>query len=182
LASLLAFATPPVRATDRVLWHGRAAPAGIGGELDLVDQRGERFALSRVAGKPVLLFFGYTHCGSTCPIALGTARDVIRTLAADREVAVLFVTLDLLNDGPNELREFVQRLDPRIVGLTGTPQQIERVADRYGVGLRGQGATLEHSSMFYLLDAGARVRRVYVHTTPATVLVDDIRRLGGSPA
>ncbi len=183
LASLLAMATPPVVAADQVVWHGREAPAGIGGEIDLIDHRGERFALSRVAGRPVLLFFGYTHCGSTCPLALATAREVVRTLAAEHDdIAVLFVTLDPLNDGPNELHAFVQRLDPRIVGLTGTPQQIERVAERYGVGVRGQGATLEHSSMFYLLDARSRVRRVYAHTTPATVLVDDIRRLGGAPA
>jgi protein SCO1/2 len=181
LASLLALATQPVGATDRVVWHGREAPAGIGGELDLVDHRGERFALSRVAGRPALLFFGYTHCGSTCPVALGTAREVIRALAAQRDIAVLFVTLDPLNDGPNELREFVQRLDPRIVGLTGTPRQIERVAEAYGVGLRGEGVTLEHSSMFYLLDASSRVRRVYAHTTPATVLVDDIRRMKQAP-
>jgi cytochrome oxidase Cu insertion factor (SCO1/SenC/PrrC family) len=181
LASLLAFATLPDGATDQLVCPGREAPAGIGGELDLVDHHGERFALSRVAGRPALLFFGYTHCGTTCPQALGTAREVIRTLAADQDVAVLFVTLDPLNDGPNELREFVQRLDPRIVGLTGTPRQIERVAEAYGVGLRGQGATLEHSSMFYLLDASARVRRVYVHTTPATVLVDDIRRMRQAP-
>jgi len=182
LASLLAFATPLAVATDKVVWHGREAPAGIGGEFDLIDHRGERFALSRVAGRPVLLFFGYTHCGSTCPQALGTAREVVRTLTGDHDVAVLFVTLDPLNDGPEALREFVQRLDARIVGLTGTPRQIERVAEAYGVGLRGQGATLEHSSMFYLLDARSHVRRVYMHTTPAAVLVDDIRRLSGSPA
>jgi protein SCO1 len=167
---------------QRVVVHGREAPAGIGGEFDLIDHRGERFALSRVAGRPVLLFFGYTHCGSTCPQALGTAREVVRTLTGDHDVAVLFVTLDPLNDGPEALREFVQRLDARIVGLTGTPRQIERVAEAYGVGLRGQGATLEHSSMFYLLDARSHVRRVYTHTTPAAVLVDDIRRLSGSPA
>lgn len=169
-------------AAQRVVWHGREAPAGIGGELDLIDHRGERFALSRVAGRPVLLFFGYTHCGSTCPQALGTAREVLRTLSTDSDAAVLFVTLDPLNDGPDALREFVQRLDARIVGLTGTPPQIERVAEAYGVGLRGQGATLEHSSMFYLLDARSRVRRVYAHTTLAAVLVADIRRLSGSPA
>jgi protein SCO1/2 len=90
---------------------------------------------------------------------------------------VLFVTLDPLNDGPEQLRTFVQRLDPRIVGLTGSPQQIERAVDAYGVGLRMRGVALEHSSMFYLLDAASRVRRVYPHDTPAAALVADIRRL-----
>ena len=162
-------------------WHGREPPPEVGGALDLVDHHGKRFALSRVAGRPVLVFFGFTHCGSTCPQALATAREVLHTLQSV-DTAVLFVTLDPLNDGPEQLRSFVQRLDPRIVGLTGSPQQIEQAAERYGVALRGAANTIEHSSMFYLLDGAARVRRVYPHNTPAPALVADIRRLGAVAA
>jgi protein SCO1/2 len=156
-------------------WHGREPPPEVGSALDLVDHDGARFALSRVAGRPVLVFFGFTHCGSTCPQALATAREVLHRLGT-ADAAVLFVTLDPLNDGPEQLRDFVQRLDPRIIGLTGSPQQIQRAAEAYGVGMR-RASALEHSSMFYLLDAAARVRRVYPHNTPAPALVADIRRL-----
>ena len=161
-------------------WQGREPPPGVGGALDLIDHDGSRFALSRVAGRPVLVFFGFTHCGSTCPQALATAREVLYTLQSV-DTAVVFVTLDPLNDGPEQLRSFVQRLDPRIIGLTGSPQQIEQAAERYGVALRGMANSIEHSSMFYLLDASARVRRVYPHNTPATALVADIRRLRTLP-
>jgi len=174
-ACLAWLAAAPLALAGPLAWHGRETPPGIGGALDLVDHDGTRFALSRVAGRPALVFFGFTHCGTTCPIALATAREVLHTLAAS--AAVLFVTLDPLNDGPEQLRTFVQRLDPRIVGLTGSPQQIERAVDAYGVGLRMRGVALEHSSMFYLLDAASRVRRVYPHDTPAAALVADIRRL-----
>ena len=177
----MACATLPAHAADAVGWHGREVPADVGGALDLVDHHGERFALARVAGRPALLFFGFTHCGTTCPQALGTAREVLHALAP-RDASVLFVTLDPLSDGPEQLRTFVQRLDARIIGLTGSPQQIERAADAYGVGLRMRSQRLEHSSMFYLLDAGARVRRVYPHDTPAAALVADIRRLRAQAA
>ncbi|HEY6512195.1 MAG TPA: SCO family protein [Burkholderiaceae bacterium] len=166
----------PAALAGPVVWHGREPPAQVGGALDLIDHDGRRFALSRVAGRPVLVFFGFTHCGTTCPQALVTAREVLHTLQPT-ETTVLFVTLDPLNDGPEQLRSFVQRLDPRIVGLTGSPQQIEQAAERYGVALRGVANTIEHSSMFYLLDGAARVRRVYPHNTPAPALVADIRRL-----
>jgi protein SCO1/2 len=178
----LAFAAcAALSGANALAWHGREVPAGIGGELDLIDHQGQRFSLQRLNGRPALLFFGFTHCGSTCPQALGTARQVLRAPQGS-DVAVLFVTLDPLNDGPAELRAFVQRLDARIVGLTGTPPQIERAAEAYGVALRGRGAALEHSSMFYLLDARARVRRVYAHTTMAAELLADIARLDGAPA
>jgi protein SCO1 len=156
-------------------WHGRDAPADLGGELSLIDQHGAPFALTRLAGTPVLLFFGFTHCSSTCPLALGEARQVLRTLGP--QAAVVFVTLDPLSDGPQQMREFVQRIDTRLIGLTGSPLQIERVVERYGVGVRGNNGRVEHSSMWYLLDGQARVRRVYAHTTPAAELVADLRRL-----
>jgi protein SCO1/2 len=70
------------------------AAGGRGGELDLVDQHGAKFALSRLAGEPVLLFFGFTHCGSTCPIALADARQVLHTLGPAAPASVVFVTLD----------------------------------------------------------------------------------------
>jgi len=161
-------------------WHGREPPPEVGGALDLIDHDGTRFALSRVAGRPVLVFFGFTHCGSTCPLALATAREVLH-MPGTADVAVLFVTLDPLNDGPAQMRGFVQRLDPRIIGLTGSPRQIEQAAEAYGVGQRTRGRTLEHSSMFYLLDPAARVRRVYAHDTPAAALAADIRRLRSLP-
>jgi protein SCO1/2 len=169
-----ACAALPARAQD---WHGRVPPPGVGGALDLVDQRGQRFALARVAGRPVLVFFGFTHCGSTCPVALATARHVLHASPPGHDPVVVFVTLDPLTDGPEQMRTFVERIDARIIGLTGSPQQIEQAAERYGVGVRGQARTLEHSSVFYLLDGAARVRRVYPHTTPAASLMADIRRL-----
>lgn len=159
---------------------GQVPPPGVGGALDLVDQHGQRFALARVAGRPVLVFFGFTHCGSTCPVALATARHVLHASTPGQDPAVVFVTLDPLTDGPQQLRSFVDRIDARIIGLTGSPQQIERAAERYGVGMRGTSGRLEHSSMFYLLDGAARVRRVYPHYTPAAELMADIRRLQGA--
>jgi protein SCO1/2 len=177
LLALVACAALPARAADAQGWHGRVPPADVGGELNLVDQRGQRFALQRVAGRPVLVFFGFTHCGSTCPIALSTAREVLHASAPEQVPAVLFVTLDPLSDGPGQMRSFVERIDARIIGLTGSPRQIEQAVERYGVGLRGSGRALEHSSVFYLLDGAARVRRVYPHTTPAPALLADIRRL-----
>lgn len=157
--------------------YGRAPPAGVGGPIELIDQFGAPFTLRRVDGLPVLLFFGFTRCSSTCPAALGTAREVLHGLDAAAHAAVVFVTLDPLSDPPEVLRSHLGAIDGRIIGLTGSPPQIERTAERYGVGLRQSAGAIEHSSVWYLLDGAARVRRVYAHTTPAVHLLADIRRL-----
>lgn len=157
--------------------HGFEPPAGVGGPIELIDQQGERFSLARIAGKPALVFFGLIHCGSTCPAALGTARQVLDQVDAARAPSVVFVTLDPLNDSPDVLRKFLANVDARVIGLTGDPMRIERTAERFGVGLRVQAGGIDHSAMWYLLDAEGRVRRVYRHTTPAADLVADVLAL-----
>ena len=157
--------------------HGRMPPAGLGGAVDLVDQRGQRFTWSRVSGQPVLLTFGFTRCSASCPPALGVARQVLQGLRPNEPTAVVFVTLDPLSDSPDALRQYLGAIDARIVGLTGEPVKVAQAADHYGVGVRLNQGTLEHSSMWYLLDGRAQLRRVYGPTTPAEHLLADIRRL-----
>lgn len=155
----------------------RPLPQGLGGPLDLVDARGQRFGLERVQGRPALLFFGFTRCNATCPVALFAARELLREAPLMKAPAVLFVTLDPLSDGPREVGEYVARFDPRIIGLTGTPQQIERAADRYGVGLRPGPDGPDHSSMWYLLDGQGRLRSVFTHDSRAHDLAQGVAAL-----
>jgi len=174
-ALMLCLAAAGTPAADQAR-HGFAPPAGIGGPIDLVDQRGTPFSLARVAGRPTLLFFGFLHCGSTCPVALVTAQHLLREFAPGEAPAIVFVTLDA-SDGPAELGAFLDKIDPRLIGLTGDPAHIERVAQRYGVGVRRQPEGIEHSSMWYLLDGAGHLKRVYPYSTPAAQLVTDLRAL-----
>ena len=157
--------------------HGQPPAERLGGELDLTDHHGLPFNLARLAGRPGLLFFGFMHCASTCPLALGTAREVLSQFGPQPAPPIVFVTLDPLSDGPRELREHLGRVDPRLIGLTGSPAQVSRVADRYGVGTRVRDGGVDHSSMWYLLDGAGRLRRVYPHSTPAALLLDDLKRV-----
>jgi len=157
--------------------HGIAPPVGLGGPIDLLDQRGVPFSLGRVAGRPALVFFGLLHCGTTCPVAFATAQQVLAAFGPAAAPAVVFVTLDPLSDRPRELGAFLEKIDSRLIGLTGDPTNIEHTAERYGVGVRQRAGGVDHSSMWYLLDGGGNLRRVYPHTTPVAHLVDDVRAL-----
>jgi protein SCO1/2 len=157
--------------------HGFEPPAGIGGPIDLIDQRGSPFSLAQLTGKPVLVFFGLIHCGTTCPVALMTAQQTLAAFGPDAAPAVVFVTLDPLADRPAELGAYLAKIDARLIGLTGDPISIERTAERYGVSVRPRAGGVDHSSMWYLLDRAGRLRRVYRHTTPVADLVDDVRSL-----
>jgi protein SCO1/2 len=164
--------------SDTAPRFGSPPPPGIGGPVDLVDDRGERFTNARLQGRPALVFFGLTHCGITCPVALATAKQLLAAASVMRAPAVVFVTLDPLNDDAAALHRFLSNFDQRLIGLTGTPSQIEGIASDFGVGTRSVDGRLEHSSMWYLMDGRGRVRRVYGINTPAAQLASDVERLG----
>jgi protein SCO1/2 len=159
------------------LEYGAAPPSGIGGPIDLVDDRGTRFTNARLHGQPALVFFGFMHCGASCPMALATAKQLLAQESVMRAPSIFFVTLDPLHDDPASLHRFLASVDQRLIGLTGSTSQVEDVADRFGVGIRRTDGRLEHSSMWYLLDGSGRVRRVYGIDTPAPQLARDFNQL-----
>jgi len=155
--------------------YGEAPAPGLGGPIDLVDQDGQAFHLSRLAHRSALVFFGYTHCGTSCPVALATAHQVLAESAS--APAVVFVTLDPMNDPPAVLRAYLRAFDERLIGVTGTPGAVMRVAERYGVGAERDSRSIGHSARWYLLDPAGRLARVYPSDTPAEQLAADLDRV-----
>jgi protein SCO1/2 len=158
--------------------HGEAPLQGLGGPLDLTDQKGRPFSLKQLQGQTVLVFFGFTQCGNTCPLAMAQARQLLAAFQSRKPPAVVFVTLDPLSDGPQALSAYLSHFDARIIGLTGTPPQIEQAARRYGVATQsapqGSAQRLEHSSRWYLLDGNLKLSRVYKISTPVADIAQDI--------
>jgi protein SCO1/2 len=169
--------------------HGEEPLPGLGGALDLTDHKGRPFSLAQTKGAPTLLFFGFTQCGNTCPVALAQIKQVLAAFQSRKPPMVLVVTLDPLTDTPSVLASHLGHVDDRIIGLTGTPQQIEQAARRYGVATQtgatnpAQGrrpdkaAPLAHSSRWYLLNGNHQIERVYKITTPVTDIVQDIQQM-----
>ena len=88
----------------------------IGGEFELTNQRGERLRLSDLAGRALVMFFGYTFCPDICPATLARVREVKAALApedAARFTGVL-VSVDPARDTPQRLGQYVEFFDPRI--------------------------------------------------------------------
>lgn len=165
---LVAHASGPLR-------FGQSPPSGPGGPIDLVDQAGHGFHLSQLSGRGALVLFGLTHCGKTCPALLVTAHQV---LAMNRATpAIVFVTLDPLNDPPSALRDYLHAFDDRIIGLTGTPGAVMSVAERYGVGVERSSTAVGHSAKWYLLNPAGRLVRIYGAEATAVELSSDLDRL-----
>lgn len=113
------------------------APPGtvpIGGPFSLVDHNGRSVTDEDFAGKYLLVFFGFTNCPDVCPTTLGdiaVALEMLGSNAAD--VQPLFISLDPERDTPDQMAEYVAAFDPRIIGLTGSAEQIAAVASEYRI-------------------------------------------------
>jgi cytochrome oxidase Cu insertion factor (SCO1/SenC/PrrC family) len=159
----------------------------VGGPFSLTTHTGERVSNETFRGKFMLLVFGFTYCPDVCPTELqvvSAALDQMGAKAAD--IQPLFVTIDPERDTPAALAPYVGNFHPRLVGLTGTAEEIRSIAAAYRVyyarakGGSGDDYLMDHSSIIYLMDRDGRFLKHFSYTTDAAALAEGISRaIGG---
>ena len=112
--------------------------ARMGGPFTLTSHEGRRVSSDQFAGKYRIVYFGYTHCPDVCPADLASIGAALRQFEQkhpDRAAKVqpIFITSDPARDTPPVIAEFVRNFHPRLIGLTGTPQEIAQVARTHAI-------------------------------------------------
>lgn len=139
------------------------------GAFSLVSHDGKRVTERDFRGRFLLVFFGYTSCPDICPTDLATIGAAMRSLgAAGRRIQPVFITVDPESDTPEAMAAYVRHFHPRMIGLTGTPDEIAAAAQNFGAiylkAARADGRyTVDHSAYIYLLGPDARFRAVFDH-------------------
>lgn len=146
--------------------------AKIGGPFELIDQDGKSRTDAEFKDKYLLVYFGYTYCPDMCPTGLQSMSRALDQLGADaKKVQPLFVTIDPARDTPTKLKEYISSFHPDIVGLTGSADQIAKVAKEYqvyykkGENVDDHDYIMDHSSLIYLIDGQGQ----FVATFPEEV-------------
>ncbi|ACA18147.1 electron transport protein SCO1/SenC [Methylobacterium sp. 4-46] len=146
-------------AASAMLGRPTVPASGVGGPFALVDQDGRPVTDKDVAGRAHLVFFGFTHCPDVCPTTLQQISDVLAALGPKgRDAKALFITVDPERDTPEALKAYLASFDPRIVGLTGTPEAVAGTLKSYRVysrkvPLKDGDYTMEHTALVYIMDA-----------------------------
>lgn len=135
-------------------------------------------------GKLVLLYFGYTHCPDICPTTLADAKVAMQALGAQAdEVQLIMVSVDPERDSPETLAEYVERFDPRFLGVTGTLDEVTAVATAYGAtffkeaGSEATGYLVAHSTQLLVLDRQGQVRHIFPFGVTGEDMAVDLRYL-----
>lgn len=138
------------------------ATSSVGGPFTLVDQNGRTVTETDFTGATHLVFFGFTHCPDICPTTLQQISDVLTALGdRARTMKVAFITVDPQRDTPASLKTYLESFDPRITGLTGSPEQVAAAVKAYRayarrVPTQGDDYTMEHTALVYVMDARNR--------------------------
>lgn len=158
------------------------AEAPRGGDFTLHSPSGP-LALHDLKGKVVLLYFGYTFCPDICPTSLGFTSQALASLdkAEQEKVQMLFVTVDLERDTLDKLKTYTAYFHPGIVGLSGTPEEIAKVAKLYGASYAKQntasagGYVVDHSAYTYVIAPDGSLFKTLDHGTPPAQVIEAIR-------
>ena len=135
-----------------------ASKVPIGGPFRLTSHEGKAFTDEDLKGKPFAVFFGFTHCPEVCPTTLYDLTQDLESLGKDADrMRVAFITVDPAQDTPELMKTYLASFDPRIVGLTGTEEEIAAVAKAYKVYYRKvpteSGYTMDHTATILLMDS-----------------------------
>jgi len=160
-----------------------------GGDFELQTLNGERFRLSDLNGKVVLLFFGYTACPDVCPVTLAQLKQVRALLGeASSRVAFVFVSVDPERDTPEILKTYLSHFDEGehpagTIGLLGTRPQLDRVLQTFHIAVQripnaskeAGGYSIDHSASLYVIAPDGQLVSIIPYGLPPEHIVGVVR-------
>lgn len=139
--------------------NGAVAGGGstIGGPFELIDETGKLVTEKDVITGPTLVYFGYTFCPDVCPMDASRNAEAIATLdERGYEIKPVFISVDSERDTPELLTEFTDIMHPRMLGLSGSSDQVKKASQAYKTYFKVQTpgdpyTLIDHSTQSYLM-------------------------------
>ena len=174
--------------------HNNRSHIKIGGDFQLTNHLGQKITNDSFKEYHRLVFFGFTNCPDFCPNTLNNIGIVINQIDKKDQLVPIFITVDPERDTVIKLKEYLTNFNPRIIGLTGTVEQIESVKTKYKIfskkvmGMKKENRksnkhhdelnhgeyTVDHTTIIYLMDK----KGVYItHFSPDTNNSDIVKKI-----
>lgn len=158
-------------------------------DVALTDSTGRKYALRTGSDKPVVVvFFGYTNCPDICKTTLSDLASALNRVSPETrgKIQVLLITTDPARDNPEVLKTYLARFDPTFIGLTGSLDEIKKIAASMGVVIEGTtktpdgGYEVTHSTQVVGFDQARKGRLVWTQGTSIGTYKDDFERFAAT--
>lgn len=164
------------------------SPPTRGGPFSLVDPQGRTVTDADFRGRLMLVFFGYTYCPEVCPTELSTMALALDILGPAGEIVQpIFISVDPERDTAEAMADYAAAFHPRLIGLTGTAEQVAATAKVYhAVYMKvplpsdesgdGDDYGVAHTASIYLVGPDGRMLAVFPRGLPPEDMAAEIRR------
>lgn len=131
--------------------------AALGGPFELVNSAGQTVTDKDVITEPSLIYFGYTFCPDVCPLDVDRNALAVELLEEDGKIVTpVFISVDPARDTPEVVGEFAEVMHPRMIGLTGSEEQVAAASKAYRTYYKAHPAVdgeylVDHSTFSYLV-------------------------------
>ncbi|KAI4338923.1 hypothetical protein MLD38_023928 [Melastoma candidum] len=148
-----------INSSSRAVKQGPSAgKAAIGGPFNLINDEGTHVTEKDFLGKWTVIYFGFTHCPDICPDELQKLAATIDKIKEKTgiDIVPVFISVDPERDTVEQVHEYVKEFHPKLIGLTGTPEEIKKVARAYRVyymktAEEDSDYLVDHSIIMYLM-------------------------------
>ena len=161
----------------------------IGGPFNLFDTHNRLRTEQDYPGYR-LMYFGFTFCPDICPTELTKMAEAMSAIEKETGLAAelypIFVSVDPWRDSIAQVREYVKEFHPKLVGLTGTPQEIESVCKRFRIYYSKPSAKvrdgivedefylMDHSAYMYLMDPNNKCVDYFSQAEPSDIIAQRV--------
>jgi len=157
----------------------------VGGPFTLTDHTGRRVTDQDFRGRFMIVFFGFTFCPDVCPTALQVMAAALDKIGSKAEqITPVLITVDPERDTPEQMAMYVKSFHPRLVGLTGSPEEIAAVAKAYRAYFKrvpdpksSGGYTMDHSAIIYVMGPDGAFRTHFTYTVDANAMAERLTKL-----
>ena len=157
----------------------------VGGPFTLTDHTSKRVTDQDFRGRFMMVFFGFTFCPDVCPTALQVMAAALDKVGSKAEqITPVLITVDPERDTPEQMAMYVKSFHPRLVGLTGSPEEIAAVAKAYRAYFKrvpdpksSGGYTMDHSAIIYVMGPDGAFRTHFTYTVNADAMAERLTKL-----
>ncbi len=169
----------PVQSAEET--PGVSSHISIGGAFTLIDHNGKTVTDANFRGRYMLVFFGYTFCPDVCPTALQTITEAMDLLGAKADkVQPVFISVDPERDTPKVLKSFMENFHPRMIGLTGSSEQVAAVAKIYRLyyakASDEDDYLIDHQAFIYLMGPDGKIITYFPHGIAPDAIATKVRK------
>lgn len=154
----------------------------LGGPFELVDRKGKVMTDADLKGQYLMIYFGFTNCPDICPQEMEKQTQAIELLDAQFGAITtpVFISVDPKRDTPKIVDEYCKDFHPRIVGLTGTAEQVKQVSRAYRVYFHANTTDekdylIDHSIIHYFMGKNGKFLEFFGKNMTAQEMADKMK-------